>query len=470
MTLHITLPFLFLLSTLAQAQEMPEPVRIADEQHGIYDNDLLSPEFHRGRREALREKLPKGGVAVFFASPVRNRSNDVDYEYHQDPNFYYLSGLTEPEALLFVFKEPHMMDGQTTTELLVVQDRDPKTEVWNGKSTGPQEAREVLGLDHTMSAARFKNIEFRLKETDGIYIHRTDDPENDPHSTADLADLLEHLGTLLPPADSKKVDGPADIRRWMAELRELKQGEELALMRKAIDITCEAQKELMHKLEPNMTEYQTEAIVEYVFKANGAEHEGFPSIQGGGPHSCVLHYITNRRTLADGDLLVSDIGAEYHGYTADVTRTLPANGKFTADQRAIYDLVLAAQEAGIAEVKAGKAFRAPHNAAWNVIVKGMKDLGIIKEESELRRYFMHGTSHYLGLDVHDAGTYGELKAGSVITVEPGIYIAKDSPCDPRWWGIGVRIEDDILVTEGDPVNLSAGAPRKADEVEALMAK
>ncbi len=456
-----------LIPTLLAAQDVSTPLRIADEKHGIYDNDLLSPEFHRQRREALRTKLPEGGVALFFASPVRNRSNDVDYEYHQDPNFYYLTGLREPEALLFVFKEPRTIAGEPMNELLVVQERDPKTEVWSGKSTGPQEAKEVLGITHTMSASRFKNTEFPWKASDGIYVHRVDEPEDDPHSTTDLADLLKHMASSSPDG---KPNGGADIRRWMAELRELKQGEELALMRRAIEITCEAQKELMRKLEPNMTEYQTEAIVEFVFKTNGAEHEGFPSIQGGGPHSCVLHYVTNRRTLVAGDLLVSDIGAEYHGYTADVTRTMPASGKFTPDQRAIYDLVLAAQEAGIAQVRAGKAFRAPHNAAWDVIVKGMKDLEIIKEEGELKRYFMHGTSHYLGLDVHDAGTYGDLKAGSVITVEPGIYIAEGSPCDPRWWGIGVRIEDDILVTGGDPVNLSAGAPRKAEEVEALMAK
>lgn len=462
-----TLVALCFAPAFALAQDVPAPVRLADEAHGIYDNDLLSPAFHRGRREALRAQLPSGGVALFFAAPVRNRSNDVDYEYHQDPNFYYLTGLRESEALLFVFKEPRMIAGEQTTELLVVQDRDPQSEQWIGKHTGPGEAREVLGMAMTMGAQQLRNTELPWLASDVRFDHLVDVPANDPHSTTDLADLLRHLDATAPQGTP---NGPADIRRWMAQLRELKQEEELALMRKAIDITCEAQMELMRRLEPDMTEYQTEAIVEYVFKMHGAEHEGFPSIQGGGPHSCVLHYVTNRRTLSDGDLLVSDIGAEYHGYTADVTRTLPANGKFTKDQRAIYDLVLAAQEAGIAEARAGKPFRAPHNAAWNVIVKGMKELGIIQEETELRRYFMHGTSHYLGLDVHDAGTYGDLKAGSVITVEPGIYIAKDSPCDPRWWGIGVRIEDDILITDGTPVNLSAGAPRKAEEVEALMAK
>lgn len=456
-----------LTSTLLTAQELPQSRRLVDDTHGIYDNDLLSPEFHRERRQALRDKLPAGGVAIFEAGPVRNRSNDVDFEYHQDPNFYYLTGLREPEAILLVFKEPRLIAGERTNELLVVQDRDPRTEVWNGRSMGPQEARELLGLATTMGAQQFKNTELGWQPEDKLYLHRVEEARDDPHSSTDLHDLAALVASGAPATDPAAA---GDVRRWMAELRELKQAEELALMRKAITITCEAQMELMRRLEPDMTEYQTEAIVEYVFKTHGAEHEGFPSIQGGGPHSCVLHYVTNRRTLASGDLLVSDIGAEYHGYTADVTRTLPASGRYTPDQRAIYDLVLAAQDAGIAEVRAGKAFRVPHNAAWDVIAKGMKELGIIKGEDELKRYFMHGTSHYLGLDVHDAGTYGELKAGSVITVEPGIYIAKDSPCDPRWWGIGVRIEDDILVTEGDPINLSGAAPRKAAEIEALMAK
>lgn len=304
------------------------------------------------------------------------------------------------------------------------------------------------------------------KEKDKVYIRSTkENLARDPHDPADLADLMDRVNATLPPGTQQEQE---ILDRWMAGLREVKLPEELVLMRKAIDITCEAQNELMRKLEPEMTEYQTEAIVEFVFKMNGAEHEGFPSIQGGGPHSCVLHYVTNRRTLGSGDLLVSDIGAEYHGYTADVTRTLPANGRFTPDQRKIYDLVLAAQEAGIREVRAGNQFRAAHNAATTVISKGLKELGIIQDEGDVRRYFMHGTSHYLGLDVHDAGSYGPLATGNVITVEPGIYIAKDSPCDPRWWEIGVRIEDDILVTDGDPINLSTGSPRKAEEIEAVM--
>jgi Xaa-Pro aminopeptidase len=467
MSIRYLLFTLTLGSTALSAQE-GQGLRLDDDAHGIHDNDLLSAEFHRGRREALRELMPDGGVAVLFANPVRNRSNDVDFEYHQDPDLYYLSGLREPDAVLLLFKEPRSINGTSTTELLVVRARDPKREVWDGHRLGSEGAKAVLGLKYTMTGEEFLAMGTPFRSGDKVFLHLAEENlRNDPHASADLADLIDHVEAKTPGTD---LQDPGGLEDMLAYMREIKLPEELALMRKAIDITCEAQMELMWKLEPDMTEYQTEAIIEYVFKVNGAEHEGFPSIQGGGPHSCVLHYVTNRRTLGDGDLLVSDVGAEYHGYTADVTRTIPANGRFTPDQRKIYDLVLAAQEAGIAEVHPGRSFQGPHRAATAVIAKGLVELGIIKDESEVRRYFMHGTSHYLGLDVHDAGTYGPLRTGSVITVEPGIYIAKDSPCDPRWWGIGVRIEDDILVTAEGPVNLSVAAPRKAEEIEALMQK
>ncbi|MCB0770874.1 MAG: aminopeptidase P N-terminal domain-containing protein [Flavobacteriales bacterium] len=458
--------FVVALGTTTLSAQEGQALRLDDDTHGIHDNDLLSPEFHRDRREALRELMPDGGVAVLFANPVRNRSNDVDFEYHQDPDLYYLSGLREPDAVLLLFKEPRSINGSSTTELLVVRARDPKREVWDGHRLGSEGAKAVLGLDHTMTGEEFLAMAPPFRSSDKVFLHLADENlRNDPHAAADLADLIDHVEAR---ASGTDLQDPAVLEDMLAHLREVKSPEELALMRKAIDITCEAQMDLMRKLGPDMTEYQTEAIIEYVFKVNGAEHEGFPSIQGGGPHSCVLHYVTNRRTLGDGDLLVSDVGAEYHGYTADVTRTIPANGRFTPDQRRIYELVLAAQEAGIAEVHPGRPFQSAHRAASAVIAKGLVELGIIKEEGEVRRYFMHGTSHYLGLDVHDAGTYGPLRTGSVITVEPGIYIAKDSPCDPRWWGIGVRIEDDILVTEDGPVNLSGSAPRLAEEIEELM--
>jgi Xaa-Pro aminopeptidase len=220
-------------------------------------------------------------------------------------------------------------------------------------------------------------------------------------------------------------------------------------------------------------EYEIEALIEYTFHRLGSERPGFPSIVASGENTVMLHYDTNRRTTRPGDLAVLDIGASYRGYTADVTRTVPVDGHFTEDQRAIYDIVLAAQKAGIDEARAGKPFGAPGQAASRVLAKGLAKVGLLRSDSDfagLRRFFPHGTSHHLGLQVHDVGTYGLLREGMVITVEPGIYIAPAKDIDPRWWNIGVRIEDDVLITGGDPVVLSRGAPKDPGEIERMMAE
>jgi Xaa-Pro aminopeptidase len=241
------------------------------------------------------------------------------------------------------------------------------------------------------------------------------------------------------------------------------------VLRKAIEITCDAHLELMKALEPGMKEFQAQAIVEFGFTFNGSEYTGYPSIVGGGENSCILHYVSNRKKLNNPDFLVIDAGAEYHGYTADVTRTLPVSGKFSEEQKLIYNIVLEAQLAGIKACKEGNPFRDTHTAAAEVIKKGLMNLGIIKSPNEFMQYFFHGTSHYLGLDVHDPGSYGRFKSGQVITVEPGIYIAEGSPCDKKWWNIGVRIEDDVLITGSEPEVLSRKLPKSVDEIEKIMA-
>jgi Xaa-Pro aminopeptidase len=261
------------------------------------------------------------------------------------------------------------------------------------------------------------------------------------------------------------------LRIALNDMRTTKTEEEVEILRRAIDITVEAHREVMRQVQPGWREYQIEALVEYTFKRNGSEQPGFPSIVGSGENSTILHYETNRRTTEPGDVVVIDVGAEYHGYTADVTRTIPLSGRYTPEQRAIYEVVYAAQEAGIRASRAGNDFRAPHNTAAQVLAEGLARLGLISNANDmagLRRFFMHGTSHYLGLDVHDVGNYGPLTPGTVITVEPGIYIAASDDIDRKWWNIGVRIEDDVLITDGEPVILSAGAPRRIDEVEAHM--
>jgi Xaa-Pro aminopeptidase len=256
----------------------------------------------------------------------------------------------------------------------------------------------------------------------------------------------------------------------MNTLREVKTPEELKLLRKAIDISAVGQIEVMKAMHPGMSEKELQGIHEFVYKKYGAEFEGYPSIVGAGNNGCVLHYVENNKTKVGNDLVLMDLGAEYHGYTADVTRTIPASGKFTKEQKAIYELVYQAQEAAFKLCLTDSSVQAPGRVARQVINKGLKQLGIIADENERHLYFPHGTSHHLGLDVHDRSNYGNLKPGMVITVEPGIYIPEGSKCDKKWWGIAVRIEDDILITEKGYENLSKMAPRKAEEIEALMAK
>jgi Xaa-Pro aminopeptidase len=253
-------------------------------------------------------------------------------------------------------------------------------------------------------------------------------------------------------------------------MREIKTPEELQLLRKAIAISAIGQQEVMKAMQTGMSETEIQGLHEFVYKKYGSEYEGYPSIVGAGNNACVLHYIENDKPQVGNSMVLMDVGAEYHGYTADVTRTIPATGTFTPEQKQLYQLVLEAQEAGFAQCQVGKPFAAPHQAAQRVIAQGLKKLGIIKKEEDATLYFPHGTSHYLGLDVHDPGTYGPFQANTVITVEPGIYIPEESPCNKKWWGIGIRIEDDILITETGWENLSIAAPRTVAEIEALMAK
>ncbi|PCJ88093.1 MAG: Xaa-Pro aminopeptidase [Flavobacteriales bacterium] len=437
------------------------------EHISFYDNDLLSNEFHADRRQVLREKMPDSSVALVFAYPVQNRSNDVDFEYHQNPNLYYLTGLIEPHALLLIFKEKQDFDSIKTDEIIFVQPRDSSREIWDGKRLGAEGVKSKLDILHAYENYIFADFLIDFSRFNHIFSDLpSGDFTDDKRNRGDLASLVKHFHIKIDTLQNK-LDRHF-LREVFADLREIKQPEELVLLRKAIDITCDAQKELMRALLPGMKEYQAEAIIEYIFKNNGAEYPGFPSIVGGGENSCILHYTSNRKTLTWDDMLVVDIGAEYHGYSADVTRTLAVDGEFSEEQKTIYNIVLEAQQAGINVCKKGNKFWQPGDEARRVVSQRLLKLGIISKEKQSRQYFMHGTSHYLGLDVHDVGLYGNLKPGSIITVEPGIYIPKNSPCDPKWWNIGVRIEDDILITEGRPEILSDCVPKTIEEIEALM--
>ncbi|MET7030197.1 aminopeptidase P N-terminal domain-containing protein [Sediminicola luteus] len=515
--------FLFLSITFLAAQETP--------------TDFLSADFHKERREKVRDLMPANSVAVFFANAERNRANDVDYIYHQDPDFYYLTGYKEPNSVLVIFSEDQTSaDGKIFNELIYVQEKDPRAEQWNGKRLGVEGVQEKLGFDMAFNGSEFEKSNIDFKGFDNVLFFDFKNDYRDLKGSADLFDLIktfkiktnypsdynatkqqiysmitstdvensanvaQTLGRYLNYQEDLKSDqlltgyvNAADngkrkeiqekvklelksnnlnsilLEEIMNRLRETKTAEEMVLLKKAIEISSVGQIEVMKAMHPNMSETEIQGIHEYVYKKYGAEYEGYPSIVGGGNNGCILHYIENNKQKVGNDLVLMDLGAEYHGYTADVTRTIPANGKFTKEQKLIYDIVYNAQEAGIKASVIGAPFQAPGQAAQEVVTKGLIDLGIISSPSEVKTYFPHGTSHYLGLDVHDKGTYGPFQENTVITVEPGIYIPEGSDCDKKWWGIAVRIEDDILITKNGPINLSGMAPRTTEAIEKTMA-
>ena len=446
-------------------------------------NDFLSKEFHQQKRNELRNLMPDNSVAVFFANAVRNRANDVDFVYHQDPNFYYLTGYREPHALLMVFKNEQVIDGQSFNEVLFVQEKNEFAEMWTGVRLGVEGAQDYLGFRVAFNGKDFKSFEIDFSKFDKILFEEFKNDVRDTRDEADLYDLIKtfkekvsfDLIELKNPTqdkifnETKKRLDTHSLKAIMASMREIKTEDELVLLKKAIAISAIGQLEMMKAMHPNMSETEAQGVHEFVYKKYGAEYEGYPSIVGAGNNGCILHYIENNRTeIGEDNLVLMDLGAEYRGYTADVTRTIPANGKFSAEQKLIYDLVYEAQEAGIAVYRIGVPMSEPNAIARKIISKGLAELGIIENENSRHNYFPHGTSHHIGLDVHDPGNYENFEENMVVTMEPGIYIPEGSPCDSKWWGIAVRIEDDILVTKNGPVNLSALAPRKSDEIEAVM--
>ena len=334
-----------------------------------YDTDLLSKEFHKGRRDALRKNLPDNTCAVLFSGAERQRANDTKFIFHQDPDFYYLTGLLEPNAVLIIFKEEQVFyDTMKTKELIFVQDRDPAKEIWTGKILGTKGVSKQLGLTNVLTNVQFADFAIDFSRfTKTYHLDFNNDVRDDKNNKGDLYSLIKHFRTKA--AAAAVSSDPMDLENWLASLREVKEAEELLLMRKAIDITCLAHAEIMKALKPGMKEYQAQAVVEYMFKNQGSEYVGYPSIVGGSENSCILHYETNRKKLAGMDLLVIDAGAEYHGYTADVTRTLPVDGTFSEQEKIIYNIVLEAQEAGIKACIPDAEFRAPHKAAVAVIVR-----------------------------------------------------------------------------------------------------
>jgi Xaa-Pro aminopeptidase len=430
-------------------------------------------EFERRRRQLMRI-MGRDCIAIVPAAPVRQRNNDVSYAYRQDSDFHYLSGFPEPEAVAVLI--PGREHGEY---VLFVRDRDPLRETWDGRRAGPAGAVESHGADDAFPIADLDEILPGLLENRAkVYYAMGTHPEFDQRVLGWLQGLRNQARNgRHPPQEMVALD------HVLHDMRLYKSRVELGLMREAGRIAAQAHVRAMKLTRPGVTEYEVVAELEHEFRRHNADCSYHP-IVGGGPNTCILHYHENDAPLRDGDLLLVDAGCEYQLYASDITRTWPVNGRFTPAQRAVYDIVLEAQYAAIAKVRPGNHWNEPHDAAVQVITAGLVRLGLLKgrvpqliKDGAYKRFFMHRTGHWLGMDVHDVGDYkvGDewrvLEPGMVMTVEPGIYIPAGSKGVPRrFWNVGIRIEDDVAVTRDGAEVLTDDVPKQADEIEALMAR
>jgi len=437
--------------------------------------DDLGPEFHKKKRQEFRSLMPANSVAFIFTSPIMKRSNDTDYMYHQDPNFYYLTGWREPHGVLVIFKDDQFDSDGSYNEIMYVRERNEYREMWDGRRLGIKGAKK-MSFDRVKLRSEFIENTIPIENFSNILnTNIRDDVRDFKDDKYDLFDIQNKFQEIVSKKESdilgdlNKQFFSSSINQIMSELRQTKDPLEIDLLTKAIRISALAQIEVMRAIHNDMTEREVQGIHEFIYRKYGAAHEGYNSIVGAGGNACVLHYVTNEDMDIKDKLILMDVGAEYRGYTADVTRTIPVNGKFNNEQKIIYDLVYKSQEEAIKEAIIGNSFNDIYLKSYDIIAKGLIDLGIIDDYREARKYYPHGVSHHIGLDVHDPGSR-DLMENMVITVEPGIYIPENSNTDPKWWNIGVRIEDDILITNSGPVNLSIDAPRRSDEIEVIMAQ
>jgi len=431
--------------------------------------------MQRPQLDEFINRMNPESVAIIASARAATRSNDTHYRYRQDSDFYYLTGFDEPEAIAVVSPSKE----QKFT--LFVRPRDPEREIWDGRRAGVEGAKAEYGADEAFPITEFE-------EKVGDYLNgATNLYYRIGNGNADLDETIIHQIKRLRTLARKGMRAPEaiiDTGTIIHEMRLFKSPEEIEMMQRAADISAEAHREAMLQARPDMKEYEIEALIEYIFRKSGANAPAYTTIVGGGANATVLHYITNNETLRDGDLLLIDAGAEYQGYAADITRTFPVNGRFTAAQREIYDLVLEAQLACIEMVRPGSRPQDINKRSVEVLTEGMIRLGLLKgdaetliKEEKYKQFYMHTIGHFIGLDVHDVGRYHikdesrQLEPGMVMTVEPGIYIAADTKEIPeKYLGIGVRIEDDVLVTEDGNRILSSKAPKQVEEIEELMAK
>ncbi|ROR98857.1 aminopeptidase P [Sinobacterium caligoides] len=435
----------------------------------------ISASEFASRRRRLMDGMSANSVAVIASAPTHRRNGDADYLYRQSSDLYYLTGFVEPESMLVLI--PGRAEGEC---VLFCRDRDPEREQWDGKRAGQEGAVENYGADQAFSIAEVDGkLPELLENMAAVYFGLGRDQDFDARVSGWLNSVRAKSRTgILAPTQF------VDVAQLIHELRLIKSPAECDIMRQAGKISAEAHTQAMRVCRPGMNEYELEAEFNYLFTKSGCKAPAYTSIVGGGNNACILHYIENDQALRDGDLVLIDAGCELEYYAADITRTFPVNGKFSPEQKALYELCLQAQLAAIDSVKAGSRWNDANEITVQVITAGLVELGLLQGEVEEliaaeahKEFYMHGAGHWLGIDVHDVGDYRVdgvwrlLEPGMVLTIEPGIYVSADNEnVEARWRGIGVRIEDDILVTDTGCEVLTASVVKTVDEIEALMAR
>nr|WP_318383950.1 Xaa-Pro aminopeptidase [uncultured Enterobacter sp.] len=433
---------------------------------------MTQSEFLR-RRQALLAQMAPASAALIFAAPEATRSADSEYPYRQSSDFWYFTGFNEPETVLVLIKS----DDTHNHSVLFNRLRDKTAEIWFGRRLGQDAAPEKLGVDRALAFSEIDDQLYQLLNGLDVVYHAQGE-----YAYAD--EIVFAALSKLRKGSRQNLTAPATLTDWrpiVHDMRLFKSEEEIALMRRAGEISALAHTRAMQTCRPGMFEYQLEGEILHEFTRHGARYPSYNTIVGSGENGCILHYTENESEMRDGDLVLIDAGCEYRGYAGDITRTFPVNGTFTPAQRAIYDIVLDSLETSLTLFRPGTSIQEVTGTVVRIMVTGLVGLGILKGDVDQliadnahRAFFMHGLSHWLGLDVHDVGVYGAdrsriLEPGMVITVEPGLYIAPDADVPEAYRGIGIRIEDDILITEDGNENLTASVVKRADDIEALMA-
>ena len=430
----------------------------------------------RLRRQTLIERMRRagGGIAVVPTAPERTRNRDTFYPYRADSYFHYLTGFPEPDAVLVIVAGD---DDTAPRSILFCREKNLEREIWDGFRHGPDGAQEKFGLDAGHGFGEFDTMLAELiADQPALWYSIGHDTAWDARIAAALNKVRSESRT-----GKRAPSAIRDVRAELDAMRLVKDATEIEVMRRAADISTAAHVRAMRFTAPGRYEYEVEAELLHEFRQRGCDFPAYPPIVAGGPNACVLHYVGNDRRLRDGDLLLIDAGGELAGYASDITRTFPVNGRFSGPQADVYDLVLDAQAAAVGAVRPGATFAAPHEAALRILAQGMIDLKLLPgsldsviESESYKRFFMHRTSHWLGMDVHDAGEYkqGEhwipLAAGMVLTIEPGCYVRPADDVPEVFWNIGVRIEDDALVTPAGCEVITGAAPKSVADIEALM--